>query len=53
MILRVRTHRKRLVAAMRCANPGAGGLETVPEIEAELQAIIDAFVFVIDCSKRG
>jgi hypothetical protein len=44
VILRLRMHRKRLVAAMRCANPGAGDLATTAQVEAELQALVDAFI---------
>jgi hypothetical protein len=44
VILRVRARRKRLVAAMRRANPDGGELETTTQIAAELQSILDAFI---------
>jgi hypothetical protein len=45
VIMRVEVHRRRLIAAMGRANPArAGELETTAEVEAELQAIVDAFV---------
>ena len=41
---KVRAHARRLVAAMRTANPRLPESELSPtEIEAELQSIIDAF----------
>jgi hypothetical protein len=40
---RIRVHSRRLTAALRQANPLAGALDTWPEIERELQAVVDAF----------
>ena len=42
--LRVWLPRRQLIAAMRCANPDVGELATKAEIEAELQAVDDAFI---------
>jgi hypothetical protein len=41
---RIRVHACRLAAALRKSNPVAGELETWPEIEAELTAVIEAFI---------
>jgi hypothetical protein len=41
---RIRVHARRLAAALRKANPLAGELGTWPEIEAELTAVLEAFV---------
>jgi hypothetical protein len=41
---RLRLHARRLAAALRKANPQAGELEAWPEIEAELAAVIEAFI---------
>jgi hypothetical protein len=35
---------RRLAAALRAANPRAGELETWPEVEAELTAVVAAFI---------
>ena len=37
-------HARRLTAALRQANPQAGALDTWPEIEAELTAVVAAFI---------
>lgn len=42
--MRIRAHRKRLVVAMRRANPELGELSAVTEVETELEAIIAAFI---------
>jgi hypothetical protein len=41
---RLRLHARRLAAALRKANPEAGELDTWPEVEAELTAMIEAWV---------
>jgi hypothetical protein len=41
---RVRAHHRRLVAALRKANPQAGELDAWPEVEAELAAIVEEFI---------
>ena len=42
--VRIPVHARRLAAALRKANPQAGELNTWPEVEAELAAVVDAFV---------
>jgi hypothetical protein len=41
---RIRVHARRLAAALRKSNPQAGELETWPEVEAELTAMLEAFI---------
>jgi hypothetical protein len=43
-IARIRIHARRLRAALRAANKEAGELETWPEVEAELMAVVEAFI---------
>jgi hypothetical protein len=42
--VRIRVHARRLAAALRQANPQAGGLDTWPEVERELAAVVGAFI---------
>jgi hypothetical protein len=42
--VRIRVHARRLAAALRQANPQAGELATWPEVEAELAAVVAAFI---------
>ena len=42
--VKIRVHARRLTAALRQANPQAGALDTWPEIEAELTAVVAAFI---------
>jgi hypothetical protein len=41
---RIRLHARRLAAALRKANPQAGELATWPDVEAELAAVVEAFI---------
>jgi hypothetical protein len=41
---RIPVHARRLVAGLRKANPQAGTLETWPAVEAELAAVVAAFI---------
>jgi hypothetical protein len=41
---RIRVHARRLAAALRKANPQAGELAAWSDVEAELAAVIEAFV---------
>jgi hypothetical protein len=41
---RIPVHARRLIAALHKANPQANGLDTWPEVEAELVAVVEAFV---------
>jgi hypothetical protein len=42
--LRVRVPTRRLVAALRAANPGAGPLDTRETLEAELASVVEGFI---------
>jgi hypothetical protein len=42
--VKIRVHARRLAAALRQANPQAGELATWPAVEAELAAVVAAFI---------
>jgi hypothetical protein len=43
-ILHVKLPTRRLIVALRAANPAVGDLDTRTAIEAELQSVVEAFI---------